>query len=183
MAFKNSFEHNLTTNTRIHSWFFVNVTPSPIIVYDPQTHECIYLVSNNIEKLLSYMIHKVWLMNGFYLWNSLQCVDCKLCWTWACWRSIEMVHIYVSWNALIGGYVEHEPFSEILKCIQQIKLEEIVPNVVTYSWCLKACGRVGDVEKVRRFYAKIVWDGPESDICIENSVIGMYARCWSLLDA
>ena len=92
-------------------------------------------------------------------------------------------HIYVSWNALVVGYAEHGPFSEILKCIQQIKLEEIVPNVVTYSWCLKACGRVGDVEKVRRFYAKIVWDGLESDICIDNSVIGMYARCWSLLDA
>ena len=43
------------------------------------------------------------------------------------------VHGVVSWNALIAGYVEHGPFNEVLKCVQQMKLEVIVPNVVTYS--------------------------------------------------
>ena len=43
-----------------------------------------------------------------------------------------MVHIYVSWNALIAGYAEHGPFREVLKCIQQMSLEEIVPKAVTY---------------------------------------------------
>ena len=42
------------------------------------------------------------------------------------------VHIYVSWNSLIGGYAEYGPFSDVFKCIQQMKLEENVPNVVTY---------------------------------------------------
>ena len=28
-----------------------------------------------------------------------------------------MVHIYASWNALIVGYAEQEPFSKVLKCI------------------------------------------------------------------
>ena len=43
-----------------------------------------------------------------------------------------MVHIYVSWNALIAGYAEHGPSREVLECIQQMSLEETVPKAAKY---------------------------------------------------
>ena len=71
----------------------------------------------------------LWFLRNNFLISI--CVDCKLCWTWtwACWRSIEMVHIYVLWNSLIAGYAEYGPF-DVFKCIQQMNLEEIIPKVI-----------------------------------------------------
>ena len=38
----------------------------------------------------------------------------------------------VAWNAVIAGYAEHGPSREVLKCIQQMSLEETVPKAVKY---------------------------------------------------
>ena len=53
----------------------------------------------------------------------------------------------ISWHALIVGYVECGQGNEALECNEQMRLEGVVPNVVTFMSILKACGfvRTADV--------------------------------------
>lgn len=53
----------------------------------------------------------------------------------------------ISWNAMITGYSQHGRGQEALELFEQMKMEGLKPNHVTFVGVLAACSHVGLVEK------------------------------------
>lgn len=91
------------------------------------------------------------------------------------------LHDVVSWNSLIGGYVGHGQSEEALKCFEQMQLEGVSPDAVTYVSSLQACGKVGGVEKreeILNAIEKIKTEGLlERDPYVGSSLVHMYGKC------
>ena len=61
----------------------------------------------------------------------------------------------ITWNALIGGYVQQDKGHEALNCYERMQRESIAPNGVTFTCILKACGVTGSAGKGLDIYAKL----------------------------
>ena len=61
----------------------------------------------------------------------------------------------VPWNALIVGYAQCSEAEEAMRCFNEMKCEDIPPNVVTFSCILKACGSVGPFMKENMYMMKL----------------------------
>ncbi|KAH7435633.1 hypothetical protein KP509_06G072700 [Ceratopteris richardii] len=84
----------------------------------------------------------------------------------------------VSWTALIVGYAEEGLGEEALECYQQMQLEDISPNAVTFIGLLKACGSIGAAIKGREVHDEIVnYASLEKDIIVGTSLVDMYGKC------
>lgn len=85
-----------------------------------------------------------------------------------------------SWNALIGGYVEHSYGEEALKCFEQMQLEGVFPSVVTWVYSLKACGSTEARRRGQQFHVQIEESGLiERDPWVGSSLVDMYGKCGS----
>lgn len=89
----------------------------------------------------------------------------------------------VSWTALIAGYSEHGHGEPVLSCFEQMQIEGIFPNDVTYCCVLKACGSTGALEKGIKLHQEISEKGLERESSIGTTLVGMYSKCGSLLRA
>ncbi|KAI5085019.1 hypothetical protein GOP47_0001188 [Adiantum capillus-veneris] len=89
----------------------------------------------------------------------------------------------VLWTALISGYAEQGKCQEALFCFNQMQLEGMVPDPVTYICSLKACGLLGDVEKGLKMHGDLVRKGFDGNLIVGNTLIDMYARFGLLADA
>eukprot|EP00250_Pteridium_aquilinum_P021374 c25097_g8_i2 orf=172-2220(+) len=89
----------------------------------------------------------------------------------------------VSWNALIAGYVNHEPREEALCCFHQMQNEGVPIDAVTCTFILKACHFMGVMCTGMEIHDRIVKIGLEQDVFVGSSLISMYAKCGSLTEA
>ncbi|KAI5058733.1 hypothetical protein GOP47_0026903 [Adiantum capillus-veneris] len=84
----------------------------------------------------------------------------------------------VLWNALIAGYANLGHGEEALKCFEQMKLEGVYPDRVTYSCALKSCCLVGATHKGTEIHADIARkDLCEDDLVVGSTLIDLYAKC------
>ncbi|MCO5576043.1 hypothetical protein L7F22_029850 [Adiantum nelumboides] len=63
-----------------------------------------------------------------------------------------------------------------LECVENMKLEGILPNAVTYICILTACGNTGALKKGQTIHAHVTGESLEMEF-IGNAIIGMYAKC------
>ncbi|KAH7427119.1 hypothetical protein KP509_10G031200 [Ceratopteris richardii] len=90
----------------------------------------------------------------------------------------------VAWNALITGFVEHGPNNTAIMYFDKMQLEGIFPNAATYIWTLKACGDMGNIEKLRGIHAEIDRRGIlEADLVVGSTLVDMYGKCGCLSQA
>ncbi|KAI5081248.1 hypothetical protein GOP47_0004431 [Adiantum capillus-veneris] len=94
-----------------------------------------------------------------------------------------LVKDVVAWTALISGYVEHEFFEEAFQYLEQMQCLGVQPNEVTYICALKACSSTGITDKGLVLHEKLIEEGFESAPSIGSILVGMYAKCGSLLEA
>ena len=84
----------------------------------------------------------------------------------------------VSWNSLISGYAEDGQYHNVLHCLEQMQIEGLLPDSVTFMCILKACGSIGAVDKGIKIHNEIVNMGLiEKDIVLGNALVDMYAKC------
>eukprot|EP00250_Pteridium_aquilinum_P016131 c22959_g2_i1 orf=717-2639(+) len=83
----------------------------------------------------------------------------------------------VSWTALIRGYIGQGLGKEAFQCLEQMQVEGIPPNAVTYICSLKACSNQGSIEKGRELHFEIAKEGFEKDPFVSNTLVDMYAKC------
>lgn len=94
------------------------------------------------------------------------------------------VHNLVSWTALITGYSEHGNGEKALYCFEQMQLEGIHPDSLTYASILKACGALGASNRGRELHAELKRKGLlVGDIFIGTALVDMYAKCSLLAEA
>ncbi|KAH8934858.1 hypothetical protein BDL97_17G001400 [Sphagnum fallax] len=89
----------------------------------------------------------------------------------------------VSWNAMLMGLVKCGQGQKALQLFQQMRLEGVQPNPVTFVAVLNACAVLEVLEEGRRTHGLIVQSGCESHLVVGNSLIDMYAKCGSMEDA
>ena len=90
-----------------------------------------------------------------------------------------------SWNTLIIGYVRSSESLHALTLYQKMREEgHFFANGYTYVALVKACSDLHDIQKGREMHADIAREGLlEKDMFIGSTLIDMYAKCGSLLEA
>jgi pentatricopeptide repeat protein len=89
----------------------------------------------------------------------------------------------VTWTAMIFGFVKCQQGQKALELFQQMQHEGVQPNSVTFVGVLNACASVVALEEGRRAHEQIIQSGWDSDVCVGNSLVDMYAKCGSIEDA
>ncbi|CAI9103118.1 OLC1v1001559C1 [Oldenlandia corymbosa var. corymbosa] len=95
----------------------------------------------------------------------------------------------VSWNALIAGYTQNGENEEALGLFLQLKRASVWPTHYTFGNLLNACANLADLKLGRQSHAHVLkhgfrfQHGPETDIFVGNSLIDMYMKCGSVVEA
>ncbi|KAJ7539790.1 hypothetical protein O6H91_11G109000 [Diphasiastrum complanatum] len=89
----------------------------------------------------------------------------------------------VSWNAMIAGYAQQELGKEAIALYEQMKQEDVHPDIVTYVVLLKACASIAALEEGKQLHSHIINRGFESDVIVGNALVDMYAKCGSIQHA
>nr|KJB18235.1 hypothetical protein B456_003G041200 [Gossypium raimondii] len=87
------------------------------------------------------------------------------------------------WNAMITGYALNGIGEEALKlCSEMVKLA-IQPDIFTLVSVFTACSGLASVKEGRQMHVLVIKYGFESDASLCHSLINMYSKCGSILDA
>lgn len=89
----------------------------------------------------------------------------------------------VACNAMIAGLAHNGHPLEALAFFRQMQLEGLKPDKISLICALDACGRLAALEEGQDIHAAIIEFGHEQDVVVANTLISMYGRCWSLLEA
>ncbi|KAH7420947.1 hypothetical protein KP509_13G031800 [Ceratopteris richardii] len=88
-----------------------------------------------------------------------------------------------SWTALIEGYIENGNVDHAFRLYDKMKKDQVAPSKFTYMALLKACIISKSLEKGREIHVAIVEEEYETDRYIGSSLLSMYAKCGSLIEA
>ncbi|KAJ7552682.1 hypothetical protein O6H91_06G064500 [Diphasiastrum complanatum] len=86
----------------------------------------------------------------------------------------------ILWSSIIAGYANAGQGEEALRLFQQMKLEGVRPDAVTYLHLIHACGRLKSLETAKQVHGFVVESGNESDCFVGTALVDMYAKCGSL---
>ncbi|KAH7422275.1 hypothetical protein KP509_12G001600 [Ceratopteris richardii] len=87
----------------------------------------------------------------------------------------------ISWSTLISGYTENAQGQEALQCFWNMQREGFIPNAVTYTSILKACGITLEVDIGRQIHEEILRQGLLDDnVMLGTSLVGMYVKCGAI---
>ena len=92
-----------------------------------------------------------------------------------------LVRNIVTWNALISGYAQQDQYQEALHSFERMQSEGILPDVVPYICVLKACGKIGAMDKGQRIHEQIISRSLlGKDAILGNALLDMYIKCGML---
>ena len=84
----------------------------------------------------------------------------------------------ISWNSVMAGYMDHDLAEEVMECLEQMILECIAPNAITFVCILKGCGILGAVGMGTKIYGEIASKGiSDRNPFVGNALVNMYAKC------
>lgn len=105
----------------------------------------------------------------------------------------------VSWNAMIAGYVQQDQGEMAWNLYLQMREDGVNPHDRTLISLLKACGclagsekptfvngmlvKTESLQKGHSIYAEILKRGYESDVFVATTLVDMYVKCGSVVDA
>ncbi|KAH7425154.1 hypothetical protein KP509_11G042100 [Ceratopteris richardii] len=89
-----------------------------------------------------------------------------------------------SWTALLTGYVDHGASEGAIACFEEMQIDGIHPNAVTFTCILKAYGNLGAVSQGEKIHDEIVRQGLLSDnVSLGTALVSMYTKCGVLMKA
>lgn len=89
----------------------------------------------------------------------------------------------VLWNALIGGYVEHDDYQQVFALFSWMQEEGVEPDEVTFACLLKGHFTTASLDHGKLIHTVISIKGLEKNSVIGSSLIDMYIKCSSTEDA
>ncbi|XP_024545069.1 pentatricopeptide repeat-containing protein At5g27110-like [Selaginella moellendorffii] len=96
----------------------------------------------------------------------------------------------VCWTVLILGYALSGDEQAALELLSRMHEEGYTPNALTYAAALNACMSLASREAPGRclelaaaIHSQISKSGCESDVLVASTLVGMYCKCGSLVDA
>ncbi|KAI5055192.1 hypothetical protein GOP47_0030337 [Adiantum capillus-veneris] len=89
-----------------------------------------------------------------------------------------VVHNVVSWNTLMAAYAKHGQYAEAIMCFEQMQLEGVTPDALSFACSLRACGSTKSVQKGQVIHEVIQKTKHlASDPVIGNALVDMYINC------
>ncbi|KAH7294425.1 hypothetical protein KP509_28G070600 [Ceratopteris richardii] len=159
---------------------------------DAVTFSCILKVSGAVtdvvsgKKVHSDIIKLGFLENNTILGNTLLDMYIK------CEAYEEAMQVFnalpfrdvVSWNTLISGCFERGNDEYALECFDRMQHEGLYPDVVTFTYILKACGRVNAAYRGAEIHVEMVRNKMlEGCSVLGSALLDMYIKCGALARA
>ncbi|MCO5604063.1 hypothetical protein L7F22_058220 [Adiantum nelumboides] len=89
----------------------------------------------------------------------------------------------ISWTSLMAGYWEHGLGGEAFQCIEEMQLEGVSPDAITFVCSLKACVSSQSLTEGQTLHAEVVKEGFEENAVIVRSLADLYSQCGMVLEA
>ncbi|KAE8730004.1 putative pentatricopeptide repeat-containing protein [Hibiscus syriacus] len=89
----------------------------------------------------------------------------------------------VMWNSMICGFHQNGNSVEAISLFDQMYLNGLEMNDVTFLSVLQACSNMGYLEKGKWLHHKLLTYGVRTDLYIGTALTDMYAKCGDLLTA
>lgn len=89
----------------------------------------------------------------------------------------------VSWNVMISVYVNNSLPNKAVEHFSKMEACGIEPDSITIASVLPACAHLSALVMGRRVHDYVQRKGLSPNLCIENALIDMYAKCGCLLEA
>lgn len=89
----------------------------------------------------------------------------------------------VSYGAIIAGYAQHECGFCALELFEHMQSKGIEPNRVIFLGILAACSSEQILREGRWIHDSIVRKGMELDLSVGNTLVDMYSKCGSVVEA
>jgi pentatricopeptide repeat protein len=89
----------------------------------------------------------------------------------------------VSWTALIAGFSRRGHDQEALMLFSEMQQSGVQPNHFSFSSVLSACTNIAALGYGKEVHEDIIRRGFQSDVCVGNALIDMYAKCGSTENA
>lgn len=88
-----------------------------------------------------------------------------------------------SWTIIIAAYANHGNGKKVLLLFDQMQLEGIEPNNITFVSVLGACCSDETLAQGRLVHVGVVDAGYESDVLVGTALVNMYGKCGSVEEA
>ncbi|KAI5077989.1 hypothetical protein GOP47_0007813 [Adiantum capillus-veneris] len=93
-------------------------------------------------------------------------------------------HNVITWSTMLGAYVQHEQGEDALELYKELlKQRKFKPNAHTFVSILKACSRIKAVDEGKLIHSQIIEGAYDGSEFVINTLVDMYGKCGSLLDA
>ena len=89
----------------------------------------------------------------------------------------------VSWTTVIAGYIKLGFNEKALRCLEQMQLQGILIDDVTFLCGLRACANTNAFYDGLAIHAQIVEEGFDGHTPVCDTLVDMYARCGSSMEA
>ncbi|XP_020592293.1 putative pentatricopeptide repeat-containing protein At5g59200, chloroplastic [Phalaenopsis equestris] len=89
----------------------------------------------------------------------------------------------VTWNSMISCYVQNEEPVEALKLYTVMQRSSIARTRSTFSALLRACASIGTLKQGMMLHAQLCKSPFYSNVYVGTSLVDMYAKCGSIVDA
>ncbi|KAL5996082.1 hypothetical protein ACLOJK_026155 [Asimina triloba] len=86
----------------------------------------------------------------------------------------------VAWNALIAAYAQDGHAIKALALFHRMDVEGVVPDSVTLASALSACAYLGLLGNGMKIEKRIVEEGLQRNVFVDNALLDMYAKCGNL---
>ncbi|XP_024539627.1 pentatricopeptide repeat-containing protein At3g20730 [Selaginella moellendorffii] len=88
-----------------------------------------------------------------------------------------------TWTVMITALAEAEDFGGCLILFQEMLLQGMLPNKVTFLALLSGCGSLASLEEAKLVHSYAAAAGLESDAAVSNTIVSLYGKCGSIQDA
>eukprot|EP01018_Ginkgo_biloba_P034140 Gb_28037 [translate_table: standard] len=84
------------------------------------------------------------------------------------------------WNVMMRMHTTYGSCEDTLALYYEMCQTAVSPDKFTFPFLLKACAGVSALQHGRAIHAHVLKAGFQSDPFVENSLLTMYAKCWSV---
>ncbi|KAL3655273.1 hypothetical protein CASFOL_001059 [Castilleja foliolosa] len=89
----------------------------------------------------------------------------------------------VTWNVMVMGFVKNGNFEDACNYFWFMRREGILPDESSFSTVLNAAAGIAALDQGTLIHNQIIKTGFGGNTCVASSLITMYAKCGSLVDA
>ncbi|KAA8542894.1 hypothetical protein F0562_024046 [Nyssa sinensis] len=88
-----------------------------------------------------------------------------------------------SWTQMAAGCMNCGEPNKALEVIGEMRKMGVMPNKFTLATALSACANLASLEEGRKVHGLRIKLGDDVDVCVDNAMIDMYAKCGCMEDA